>query len=665
MRWTKLAILALALASPGLAQFGSNAKTLQHLPPCSASVTTNCVVNANGAGNVSVGNRVLPDGTVDVRSQGAVGDERITTDAAMTAASGVLTSATAAFSASDVGKAVIVNAGAKRLRTATYTSGASVTGTVGQNCTVGSFNGGGTGAAAYLILTGSNTVATTQPLDITNIGSGFTSAPTSATLSNGAAVGAGAATCSGTIAISSTLIGAPISTTVASYQSATQITLSTTATTTVTGAYLAIGTDNATAIQAAITAAMTSGGAVYLPGKPSTTTGRYLVASQMALPNNGAGGTNAAQTPLRIFGDGAIFAPFLAATAGVIPSSGSVLDLLYSGTGGKINSQGQGYLELSGLTLMDSNDDTTPFVYCYLTYCYVHDNYIQDNYRKIGGQGTANKQALVMDSSIGYSIDRNEFDRLQTGVYVTDYANSGTIRSNYFTTLCGSDWTGAAVVENQGSGGGGSPSLFGNQVQDNSLEMVGYYWGIWLKGVSGGHFINNTFQDAILGPWVAAGYRIESASPGNQVLDSNYHPQSLYRAVMPLLDDQSGYTSLIYPCKTPTTGTCFEGLGLFNASTSQNSTAQWTFQNYDSTNANSKAQLNFIAGTRQGYINVASGDSMYIGALGSAYLVFQTANTNRLTINPTGDIIPTLPTTCSGHSSGTLWNSSGVVNVCP
>jgi hypothetical protein len=88
---------------------------------------------------------------------------------------------------------------ALQISTATYTSGISATGSIGQTCTLTSFNGGGSGASALVYLNGTNTVGGGSGLSWVSRGSGYTSAPTSATVGNGTA------NCSGTAVISSVL----------------------------------------------------------------------------------------------------------------------------------------------------------------------------------------------------------------------------------------------------------------------------------------------------------------------------------------------------------------------------------------------------------------------------------------------------------------------------
>lgn len=92
---------------------------------------------------------------------------------------------------------------AVQLSTGTYTSGITVTGTIGQTCIVSGFNGGGSGATATLQLVSNNSISGGTAFSFTNIGSGYTSAPTSATASSGTA------TCSGTLVVA-TVLATPI-----------------------------------------------------------------------------------------------------------------------------------------------------------------------------------------------------------------------------------------------------------------------------------------------------------------------------------------------------------------------------------------------------------------------------------------------------------------------
>jgi hypothetical protein len=80
----------------------------------------------------------------------------------------------------------------------TYTSGGTITGTTGQTCNLSNFNGVD-GATATVALTNTNVIASGTVLTITNEGSGGTSPPTTAVLSNGTA------SCSGIANVSTAL----------------------------------------------------------------------------------------------------------------------------------------------------------------------------------------------------------------------------------------------------------------------------------------------------------------------------------------------------------------------------------------------------------------------------------------------------------------------------
>lgn len=94
--------------------------------------------------------------------------------------------------------AVTISASAK-LQSGTYTSGITATGTTGQTCALTALNGAGSGATATVALTGTNAIAGGTALVVTAAGSGYTSAPTSATAGNGTA------TCSGTAVIATAI----------------------------------------------------------------------------------------------------------------------------------------------------------------------------------------------------------------------------------------------------------------------------------------------------------------------------------------------------------------------------------------------------------------------------------------------------------------------------
>jgi hypothetical protein len=84
------------------------------------------------------------------------------------------------------------------VETGTYTSGITATGTAGQTCNLTTFNGG-SGTTATVALTGTNTIASGTALNMVTGGTGYSSAPTSATATSGTA------TCSGRVTVSTTI----------------------------------------------------------------------------------------------------------------------------------------------------------------------------------------------------------------------------------------------------------------------------------------------------------------------------------------------------------------------------------------------------------------------------------------------------------------------------
>ncbi len=168
-------------------------------------------------------------------------------------------------------------------------TGGTVTGTTGQTCTLTSFNGAGSNAQAHLTLTGTNTIASGTALDWEQAssdtpGTGFTSAPTSATLGNGTA------TCSGTATLTAGVIG-PIFT-------PTQMAIATTA----TANALPQSDANGTLLGFDVPYVATSGSFAFLEtsgtGAGSTTTvlsspptGSYYLQVGVGITSAGSGGT--------------------------------------------------------------------------------------------------------------------------------------------------------------------------------------------------------------------------------------------------------------------------------------------------------------------------------------------------------------------------------------
>lgn len=193
---------------------------------------------------------------INLRAEGAVGDGKIVEDGVMTSASAILTSATAAFTAADVGKEISV-------MRATSTA-------FDQYTEIESINSatsvelkdplGFTGTGRTWTLNGNLNFADggTTADDKT-----FTSASAAFTATNvGQVVRVIAA---GSVALNTTIL---------SYQSATQVTLAANATKSVTGAQLVYGTDDTAALIAALELARDSAAS---PAIVYANTGMYMI----------------------------------------------------------------------------------------------------------------------------------------------------------------------------------------------------------------------------------------------------------------------------------------------------------------------------------------------------------------------------------------------------
>jgi hypothetical protein len=207
---------------------------------------------------------------------GAKGDGRTVTDGAMTSGSATLTSATAAFTAADVGKKILVSCATSttmRLagRIATVGSGTSVTLTVAAAIT-------GTGKTMVIdgIRTVTDAVTTANSTTVTSATAAFTAADV------------------GKAVWIDTVNTVALNTAISGYTNATTVTLAASATRTATNALVTYGTDDTTAIIAAFAAAAAVPGSVlYFPAGVYLATPSHIGTNAMNIPAN-----------TRIFGDG-------------------------------------------------------------------------------------------------------------------------------------------------------------------------------------------------------------------------------------------------------------------------------------------------------------------------------------------------------------------------
>jgi hypothetical protein len=419
----------------------------------------------------------------NAKSRGLKGDERFVVDAAMTSGGNTVTSASAAFTTLDTGKTVTIQAGARGVSSAVYSSGGSVTGSANTYCAVSGFNGGGSGATGYISVRASNTLAASEPIVMITLGTGYTSTPTTASLGNGNQ----GTTCSGTIAVTGTLYALPITGT-ATYVSATSVTLSTTATSTVSGAAMAIGTDDSSALTSLITTVYTAGGGeIYFPP------GFYLIKSAITLPNDGSSQV-AKQPPISFRGDGGRWDGEWTDRV----AAASTLDLRYAGSYGKIVTYGSGSFKATGISFADSGFDQTPFIFSTNTTVTVRDNSFigsgpgallsQNDAVALGGSSlTVGNSPTAPFQGYGTQIDHNYFSKIVRGLYGKTYTNSVVLSNNTWSWNCG----GRAAFEMDGTGGQSEALTW----YGNLIEILNYQYGAIFTNAYNASGFGNTFWD--------------------------------------------------------------------------------------------------------------------------------------------------------------------------
>ncbi len=286
--------------------------------------------------------------------------------------------------------------------------------------------------------------------------------------------------------------------------------------------------DSSTAVIGAITAAINAGGTVELPA------GVIRVDSQIILPYL-AGGV---QKSLRITGQGR-------ATNWQINSGtgGTTLDLRYSGGGHKIETYGQGVLELDHLTLADKGTSSTPFVLTIGTTLHAHDLGVSGNPSKsratcdqdvfvLGGlEGTTtNNGPTHAFQGYGTVIERVMFEKIRSGVLARRFANNVVVSALSFSNRCGSNNDQGAIEFNPGTGAavpGGEPAAFisGSVIRDNLIEVYGYKYGIRLMNKCEYNLISgNAFWDVDRGDYVAD-IMFDTAASNNTVLGTTVQTQ--------------------------------------------------------------------------------------------------------------------------------------------
>jgi hypothetical protein len=181
-------------------------------------------------------------GDLNALAYGAVADGRTVADAAVTSGATALTSATAGFTALDVGKPVCL------ALVRTVTDAAITTGTATLTSATANFTAADVGKRVVIPAAGGGVFLETTIASVTNATTAVLAANASITVS----------------AVRADVI-ATHNTTIAAYVSATQVTLAAPAPFTFAGASLRWGTDNRAALAAALAAAASTGKTLYIP----------------------------------------------------------------------------------------------------------------------------------------------------------------------------------------------------------------------------------------------------------------------------------------------------------------------------------------------------------------------------------------------------------------
>ena len=247
-------------------------------------------------------------------------------------------------------------------------------------------------------------------------------------------------------------------------------------------AYGAVGdgvTDDTAAVNAAFAAAYAAGGGVvYFPA------GTYLIAGSLTIPNDGA--AHPQQPPYAMEGagmqvDGAWGTPAV---------NGSVLVLTEtSNTVGKIDTRGDGYMEIAGLSLTDTASDTIPFIHTTNTTLRVHDCSFTSSQT-----GTANVQdAIILGGTnptdihtgnadapfqgYGTVITHNFFAQVRHAVVGNTFANAVQITENTVGSGSGSSTANDAPFVFNGYSSG-SQGDTGGYISGNLVEITNYYYAV-------------------------------------------------------------------------------------------------------------------------------------------------------------------------------------------
>lgn len=271
--------------------------------------------------------------------------------------------------------------------------------------------------------------------------------------------------------------------------------------------------DSSDAVTAAIAAAYAAGGGVV-----EFPVGTIRIDDQITMPNDGA--TPAKQPTIMLRGKGCHWSGRGTAIVG-----GTVLDLRYDGTQGKVRTNGLGLLVVEHLTFTDEDGTDTPFLYTTNTTLHVRDcgfmgtknGELCDQDAIICGGTTATEGGNGWDDGFqGYGtvIQNNYFNKIRRAVYGRVFFNANVVRDNTVWSGAGSNLVGGACFELDGDT---TNVTSGNVFTGNLIEMTNYPYGFKVADAQRNTFAFNQFYDPDAGTSLAA-FRFETTGKENLVL---------------------------------------------------------------------------------------------------------------------------------------------------
>lgn len=235
-------------------------------------------------------------------------------------------------------------------------------------------------------------------------------------------------------------------------------------------------TDDTAALNSAIASLGNSGGGMlWLPAKTCK------IAGQITIPNNGANSNNKMiGGTIRISGQsgGGLEQGY------VLSCSGTVLDMTFSATTGKIDSRGLGKLEIDHICFKDSATDGTTFIFATSTNVQIHDNQFLGNSLaaplqdaiQLGGTGTTFASGSANDMCQGYGTDihNNQFDYVKRAILLRNQCNSYNVTNNHVFNHAANASGGLIELDP----GAGSTRIAAAVISGNLLEVGGSKYGI-------------------------------------------------------------------------------------------------------------------------------------------------------------------------------------------